>query len=189
MQHGGGEEATVAEILGELALLEPVDEREAVSIARIAAELPSMVDPFSQDRGPLHVTASAVVVHPAGTVLHRHRKLGLWLQPGGHVEAGEHPREAALRECAEETGVVGYVPASHEGLLHVDVHPGPRGHTHLDLRYLIACDAPTIAPAPGESEEVMLLTFDEARALADEGLLGALVRAEEQAALLWQGKG
>ena len=34
-----------------------------------------------------------------------HRKLGGWLAPGGHVESGENPAQAALREAKEELGV------------------------------------------------------------------------------------
>lgn len=38
-------------------------------------------------------------------LLVRHRWRG-WVPPGGKVEPGEHPREAARREVLEETGVV-----------------------------------------------------------------------------------
>src|SRR5690606_18869145 len=48
---------------------------------------------------------SAFVVWRGRVLLHRHRKLGLWLPPGGHVEPGELPDEAAVREVLEETGV------------------------------------------------------------------------------------
>src|SRR6185369_17260141 len=38
-------------------------------------------------------------------LLHKHKKLGIWLQPGGHIELDEGPIEAALREAKEETGL------------------------------------------------------------------------------------
>lgn len=38
-------------------------------------------------------------------LLHKHKKFGLWLAPGGHIENDENPVEAALREAKEETGL------------------------------------------------------------------------------------
>ena len=40
------------------------------------------------------------------TLLHWHRKVGLWLPPGGHIEPNEDPMQAARREALEETGIV-----------------------------------------------------------------------------------
>src|SRR5680860_823118 len=48
---------------------------------------------------------SVFVIWREQVLLHRHRKLRLWLPPGGHVEFGELPDEAAVREVLEETGV------------------------------------------------------------------------------------
>ncbi len=38
-------------------------------------------------------------------LLHQHKKHNAWLGIGGHVEAGENPVEAAIREVKEEAGV------------------------------------------------------------------------------------
>jgi 8-oxo-dGTP pyrophosphatase MutT (NUDIX family) len=51
-------------------------------------------------------TASVLVLRPDRHILLLlHAKLGVWLGPGGHVEPGEGPDEAALREVMEETGL------------------------------------------------------------------------------------
>ena len=37
-------------------------------------------------------------------LVHRHRKLHIWLQPGGHIEHTENPWQALAHELREETG-------------------------------------------------------------------------------------
>ncbi|MGA0830000.1 MAG: NUDIX domain-containing protein [Nitriliruptoraceae bacterium] len=126
------------------------DGEEARAGARRVALLDGAADPFARTTLPTHVTASAVVIGPDGRLLlHRHRRLGRWLQPGGHVEDGEEPAVAALRETTEETGLVAAHPAHGPVLLHVDEHPGPDRHIHLDLRYLLHAD-PSRAAGAGE---------------------------------------
>ncbi len=50
-------------------------------------------------------TVAAVLVHDGKVLLVRHKKLSMWLNPGGHVEEKEMPHRAAEREFFEETGV------------------------------------------------------------------------------------
>lgn len=151
-----------------------MDERETASAERILAELDRLTRPFDRDADPTHLTASAIVVSGRGVLLHRHRLLGLWLQPGGHVDAGEDPAEAARREVLEETGLVASHPAAGAAIVHVDVHPGPHGHTHLDLRYLLHAPPDDPAPPAGESQDVRWFDWVAALDLADPGLRGAL---------------
>ena len=159
-------------LAAEIAGLEPVDAREAASIGRMLAELERLARPFDRDADPVHFTASALVVGPGGIVLHRHKLLGLWLQPGGHIDAGEEPAQAAVREAAEETGL--RLRLRDGRLFHVDVHPAAHGHTHLDLRYVVEAGDDAPAPPPGESQEVRWFPWLEALAVADPGLVGAL---------------
>lgn len=155
---------------------DPADERERSAKRRFLSELDRLERPWDQRADPTHVTASAIVVGRRGTVLHRHRVLGRWLQPGGHLEAGESPPEAAMREVTEETGLDAHHPPTGPFLLRVDVHPAGAAldHTHLDLCYLMAGPDRDPDPGAGESPDVRWWAWDDARSVADEPLRGAL---------------
>ncbi|MBA2448761.1 MAG: NUDIX domain-containing protein [Chloroflexi bacterium] len=90
-------------------------------------------------------TVAVFVVNRGQVLLLFHPKLGMWLPPGGHIESGELPDEAAVREVLEETGVpvrlVGEPPLEVEyprqlvrpaGVQLEDIAPG---HQHIDLVY------------------------------------------------------
>ncbi|MFV0310013.1 MAG: NUDIX hydrolase [Desertimonas sp.] len=145
----------VATVIAELRARRPIDERERSSIERTLTELDRLTAPFDIAADPVHVTGSALIVGRRGIVLLKHRRLGIWVQPGGHVDPGETPWDAAAREAVEETGlsVVAAGPRP-ERLAHVDVHDGGRGHTHLDLRFLFFGGDADPAPPPEESQDV-----------------------------------
>ena len=168
----------VAEMCAHFRAAMPVDDRERESIAEFLDIVPQLSAPFSEHADVRHVTSSAIVVGRRGVVLHLHKRLGLWLQPGGHIDDGEHPAAAAVRESLEELGLAAAHPHDGPQLIHVDVHPGPRGHRHFDLRYLLLTGDDDPHPGEGESPEARWFTPEEAFAVADEGLRGGLVAAE-----------
>ena len=103
---------------------------------------------------PGHVTASAFVLSPKrdALLLILHEKLGLWLQPGGHVEPSDASvEEAARREAAEEVGLT-TLELAHPGIFDVDVHdiparPGQPEHRHFDVRFLFVSPTHAVRPA------------------------------------------
>jgi 8-oxo-dGTP pyrophosphatase MutT (NUDIX family) len=155
--------------------IDPVDQRESDSIAATLERLSWPGDPFAEEANPHHLTASAFVISTRGVILHRHRLLGIWVQPGGHVDANESPESAALRETLEETGLAA-VHLDPVELFHVDVHPGPKGHTHYDLRYVLV--APPLDPSPpvSESPEVYWFDFDAAQERCEPSLVPVLAK-------------
>jgi 8-oxo-dGTP pyrophosphatase MutT (NUDIX family) len=158
----------------------PVDARERASVCRFVELFDGLERPFDEHASKVHITASAILVSDdrRRVVLHRHKRLQMWLQPGGHIDNAELPWHGALREAVEETGLPAILVDDHltdgPALLHVDVHPGPRGHTHLDLRYLI--ESPYVPPAPsaGESQDVQWFAWYQAIEMAEAGLEGVL---------------
>ena len=142
--------------------IDPVNQRESESIAATLELLERPGDPFSRAANH-HITASAFVLSSRGVILHRHVILGIWIQPGGHVDATESPEAAALRETLEETGLVAHHFDPVE-LFQVDVHLGPNGHggpldhVHYDLRYALI--APPLDPSPPEGESPDVEWFD-----------------------------
>jgi 8-oxo-dGTP pyrophosphatase MutT (NUDIX family) len=160
----------------------PSDHAERQSMEIVLTELERLADPFSEHADPVHLTGSAIVVGQSGVILLKHKRLGLWLQPGGHIEPGETPWAAAWRESAEETGLPLVPYHSEPELVHVDVHPGGRGHTHLDLRYVARVEVadggdPDPQPPAGESQEVRWFTWPAAvERASDDRLKGLLAR-------------
>src|SRR4051794_21280612 len=107
-------------------------------------------------------TVATFVVHKGRVLLHLHARLGLWLPPGGHIEHGELPDEAAVREVLEETGVrcrlVGETGLDVDyprqlvrplGIQVEDIRPGVQ---HIDLVYLAVTDDDGAAISPELAE-------------------------------------
>jgi 8-oxo-dGTP pyrophosphatase MutT (NUDIX family) len=158
-----------------VAVKAPIDDAERACIAEFLRRFDELLQPFDEHADRVHVTGSAIVVGRRGVILVKHKSLGIWLQPGGHVEPGETPWDAAVREANEETGLVVALAGGEPQLVHVDVHPGPRGHTHLDLRYLVEAADADPQPPQDESQEVAWFDWEAAAERADDDRLTSLL--------------
>ena len=71
-------------------------------------------------------------------LLVNHRKAGLWLPPGGHVEPNEHPFQTVKREIQEELGIEADFISEDPLFLTVTETVGlTAGHTDVSLWYIL----------------------------------------------------
>jgi ADP-ribose pyrophosphatase YjhB (NUDIX family) len=115
-------------------------------------------------------TATTFVVHEDRTLLLHHRKLSMWLPPGGHIDPHELPDQAALREVREESGLeVELLPQGYL-LGHVHVLPQPYcilledispGHQHIDLIYFARVSGGNLAPAEREAHAARWYSWED----------------------------
>ena len=165
---------------------QPTGATETADVARVRALDQAVDDPWSR-ANPLHVTGSALIVHPATqrVLLRWHPRQQAWLQVGGHGDPGEtDPLEIALREGAEETGLTDLVPWPHKDVVHVVIVSVPAkgqdpAHEHADIRFVLATDRPGDVRPEKPDAPLRWLTFGEARELtAEANLRETLARAE-----------
>jgi len=85
---------------------------------------------------------------PREIFIGRHIKSGLWLFNGGHIDAGETPREAAVREIAEEWGNVSYKLPDVPSLLTItDIRSETVGcKLHWDIWYFVPLSKDAFSP-------------------------------------------
>ncbi|MGB9705269.1 MAG: NUDIX hydrolase [Pyrobaculum sp.] len=97
------------------------------------------------------IVASGVLIERGRVLMIRHRRLGVYIYPGGHVEPHETPLEALKREFQEETGLVVEPVGPLHGIKDDNVIERPlplvvleevvkyprESHIHFDLVYLV----------------------------------------------------
>jgi len=164
-------------------------------VAQVSAFVRGHPDCFLRSCPEGHITGSAWILSAdhRRVLLTHHRKLDRWLQLGGHSDGESDPRQVALREAQEESGLARFrfLPETVDPLpIDLDVHPipafgGEPAHLHLDVRFLLVADAGQKLRASAESKE---LRWFERERLADfvdeESLLRLERRARDFAPLL-----
>ena len=132
----------------EIIAFHPFDEREAADCRETCRYLGTTEAAFDRGNGGGHITASAVVTDSLyrTMLLVYNAKLGIWLQPGGHVEpdVDASTQSAAYRELIEETHVTVKL-AKRDGIFGVGRHLIPEfdafpRHFHYDIRYLFVAE-------------------------------------------------
>ncbi len=170
---------------------QPEGDAERADLLRVRTLAEAAEDPWRRDI-PLHVTASALIVHPptARVLLRWHERQQAWLQVGGHGDPGESDALAiALREAGEETGLPDLAPWPDAGLKQVVIVGVPAGkgepaHEHADLRFFMATGVPQAVRAENEHAPLRWLSLAQAReATSEANLREALARLERLLAL------
>jgi 8-oxo-dGTP pyrophosphatase MutT (NUDIX family) len=165
---------------------QPEGDLEKADVARLRALSQAAVDPWRREL-PLHVTASALIVHPptARVLLRWHQRQQAWLQVGGHGDPGESdPLAIASREAVEETGLTDLIPWPDAEIRHVAVVGVPAGkgepaHEHADVRFFMATQIPDTARAENANAPLRWLSLTQARAATSEpNLRETLARVE-----------
>ena len=131
---------------------------------------------------PGHVTGSAWVVSESHghCLLHHHRKLDRWLQPGGHADGDPDILSVALREVREETGLTRLTALPVRGVaapLDIDIHLIPENaaepaHEHYDVRFLIEAASGQDLVRSDESKDMRWVPVEDlARFTTEESVL------------------
>ena len=147
--------------------------READTIARVDAFVRNEPRCFERDCWSGHITGSAWLVDAAASsvLLTHHRKLGRWLQLGGHSDGDADPLRVACREAAEESGLP-VAPVSKE-LFDIDIHVIPAraadpAHHHFDLRFALRVTGAERFAVSGESHALAWVVIDDLARITTE---------------------
>jgi 8-oxo-dGTP pyrophosphatase MutT (NUDIX family) len=124
-------------------------------------------------------TTSAFIINDKRVLLLSHKKIGKWLQPGGHIELNEDPLQALYREIHEETGL------KHQDLkiinvakdmrkpslignnkvlpipFDINVHNFNKSHKHIDLCFLMLSKTDAVVNEDEKSHDLRWFSVKE----------------------------
>lgn len=133
------DDSALASALAEYARRWPEEQATVGLFEALAGDIDN---PYERERLAGHFTASCWLVDRSGrrTLLTHHRKLGMWLQLGGHADGERDLQAVALKEAEEESGLRGL--SVEAGIFDLDrhwipEHKGVPAHWHYDVRYVV----------------------------------------------------
>ncbi len=145
---------------------------ERVTVGLFEQLLDDAGDPFRRERLAGHFTASVWLVSSDScrVLLTHHRKLGMWLQLGGHADGERDLQVAALKEAEEESGLTDL--RIEPGVFDLDRHriPEHKGvpeHWHYDVRYVVRAGANEAYIVSDESHDLAWRSIAELAACAN----------------------
>jgi len=129
------------EIRKEVESITPLDDIERATKSNVLSWIDSGVDVCRIEKPntpPKHLVSYFAVIDGEHILLVDHINAELWLPTGGHVEPGEHPRTAALREAKEELSIDGEFLHDNTVFLTITETVGKTaGHTDVSLWYTL----------------------------------------------------
>ena len=129
------------EIRKEVEAITPLDDIERSTKSEVLSWIDSDAEICRIEKPatpPKHLVSYFAVIDGEYILLVDHINAELWLPTGGHVEPGEHPRTAALREAKEELSIDGEFLHSSPVFLTVAETVGrTAGHTDVSLWYTL----------------------------------------------------
>jgi 8-oxo-dGTP pyrophosphatase MutT (NUDIX family) len=149
----------------------PWDDGERGALERTRDFVSRNPECFARSLEAGHVTGSAWILdrERSHALLVHHRKLGRWLQPGGHADGDWDVLAVARREAHEETGLADIVTLD-EAIFDVDVHriparAGEPEHWHYDVRFLLGASREAPLAASAETSGVAWVALGEVASL------------------------
>lgn len=175
---GGSQEMQQRRWIGQFEAFAARQPDRAEVVQRFVDFVREHADAAHRELGVGHLTGSAWLVSTDGrrVLLTHHKKLGLWLQLGGHADGDPDLAAVALREAEEESGLTDL--AVEGEVFDLDCHEIPaRGadpaHFHYDVRFVVRA---TGSEQFAVSDESHALAWREISDVAEDATMDASVR-------------
>ena len=166
----------------------PWDGADAAQARRLREFVEANENCFDRSNLTGHVTGSTWLVDASGkrVLLTHHKKLGKWLQLGGHADGNPDVLAVAMKEAREESGIEKIAPVSQQ-IFDLDIHPIPAhgtepAHFHYDIRFALQAAGAGDFIVSEESRSLAWIEIEKIETLTEEESLLRMARKWRQLA-------